>query len=204
MHKLQDGINVSRETFEKLKDFEALILKWNKKINLISRSSQSDLWIRHIVDSAQLFDAFPKLVTKYADLGSGGGFPGIILSILLSEKMPNADTILVESDKRKAEFLRSASRTLGLKATVMTDRIEMIAPLAVDLITARALASLDDLLGYAEMHLTTGGIAVFPKGEKAGQEIAVARQNWDFELQEKISKTDPNAVILKVGAIQRV
>ncbi len=198
------GQNVSRETADALRAFVDLVLHWTPRINLISASSVAEVWNRHIVDSAQLFPLAPQNLNLWADLGSGGGFPGVVMAILAKEHRPEANFILVESDQRKATFLRTASRTFGLRLTVLTDRIESLAPLGADVLSARALAPLDILLGYAALHLLPSGIALFPKGQTASEEIAVAQRNWSFQLSQSRSITNPNAAILRVESIARV
>ena len=200
---LLPGLNVSRETFERLQALAELVLKWTQRINLISAASAPDIWTRHIVDSAQLFGLEPEF-QHWADLGSGAGFPGIVIATLAAEHLPQAKITLVESDQRKATFLRSANRELGLSALILTDRIEALAPLGADMLSARALGPLDALLGHAARHLTSDGIALFPKGRTVDAEIATARTNWGFELDRCPSITDPEAAILRIKGISRV
>ncbi|MBT3710487.1 MAG: 16S rRNA (guanine(527)-N(7))-methyltransferase RsmG, partial [Gammaproteobacteria bacterium] len=157
-HRLISGVNVSRETIEALEHFAALIEKWTVKINLISKASLADLWDRHILDSAQLLKICPRNIQNWLDLGSGGGLPGVVVAILAKELIPKLTMTLVESDKRKSVFLRTAIRELELNAKVLNARIEKTAPLQADVISARALAELDVLLALAEPHLTKNTI----------------------------------------------
>jgi len=199
---LVPGLDVSRETRERLQAFAGLVGKWTQSINLISAASLPDIWDRHIIDSAQLFllvDDFQ----HWADLGSGGGFPGIVIGILAMEHMPNARITLVESDQRKAAFLRTAIREAGLSSQVRTDRIEMLPPLGADVLSARALGPLETLLGHASRHLAPDGTALFPKGRIAATEIAAARANWGFDIARCPSITDPEAAILRIKGIAR-
>ncbi|MFG6529299.1 MULTISPECIES: 16S rRNA (guanine(527)-N(7))-methyltransferase RsmG [unclassified Sulfitobacter] len=198
----ENDIDVSRETFEKLKAFAELVRKWNPKINLVSKSSLDDLWSRHILDSVQIFE----LATgrgNWVDLGSGGGFPGIVISILNQEEH-RFDVVMVESDQRKSAFLRTAIRELDLAAKVKTDRIEELECLKADVLSARALADLTKLLGFAELHLKRGGIALLPKGQSWQREDLEARQDWTYDLETVTSKTNPDAAILKIKDIARV
>jgi len=195
-------MDVSRETMERLSTFSDLVTKWTQRINLISSASTADIWTRHIVDSAQLFPLAGPF-RHWLDVGSGGGFPGIVIAILAAEKSPVSKVTLVESDQRKATFLRTASREIGLAANVLTDRIESIPSLDADVFSARALGSLDSLLGHAHLHLTPGGIALLPKGRNANAEIAAAQANWAFELARCPSITDPEAAILRIKGIAR-
>lgn len=197
------GVNVSRETFEKLEIFAALVEKWTSKINLISRPSVSDLWDRHIVDSVQLFTLAPPQ-GRWVDLGSGGGFPGIVISILSAEKGAGHGVTLVESDQRKAVFLRTAIREIGLSSVVISDRVENIPNLQADIISARALADLSTLLSYADMHLKPDGVALFPKGEKWKSEQADAQNQWSYSCEPIRSATNPSAAVLKIKDISRV
>ena len=192
---------VSRETSERLDRYAALLTRWNAKINLVSRASLAELWSRHIIDSAQLFALRPERAGHWADLGSGGGFPGLVIAILAAEAAPELRVTLVESDQRKAAFLATAARELDLRADVRAERIETLPPLGADVLSARALAPLDTLLGYAARHLAPAGRALFPKGARAAEEIAEARRHWRFDLIRHPSKTAPDSSILEIGAI---
>lgn len=193
--------DVSRETLDHLEAYAALVRKWNPKINLVSKASLPDLWERHIVDSVQTV-RIPNCNGHWVDLGSGGGFPGIVAAILGIGQ--EAHFTLVESDQRKSAFLRTVIRELKLNAKVETARIEEIASLEADILSARALSDLDQLLGFAERHLKPGGSALFPKGAKWREEVAQAKRNWAFTLTPIPSKTDPEAAILKIEDIERV
>lgn len=197
-------LDVSRETLDRLEAFGSLVLKWNKAINLIARSSQSEIWRRHIIDSAQLIDLIPKDARTLCDLGSGGGFPGIVIAVVAKEILPDLRVTLVESDKRKAVFLGQAARDLGMDVAVKTCRIEDLPAQNADVISARALSALVELLPFAERHLKPGGIAIFPKGNAATQEIEVARQRWSFDLSEKPSRTSEEGKILVLKEIVHV
>lgn len=195
--------DVSRETSEDLDRFAQLVLKWTRKINLISGKTLADIETRHIWDSAQLWPLLgPGL--RVLDLGSGGGFPGIVLSILSKHQGRGKRVSLVESDIRKCVFLREAVRTIDLPATVTTARIEELQPQNADVVTARALAPLTTLLAWAVPHLTPQGRALFPKGASWKSEVAEARKNWDFDLTAHPSKTDAEAAVLMIKDIRRV
>lgn len=197
MYSIPHWLNVSRETEQKLQDFTALVLRWNDTINLISKQSMPNVWHRHILDSAQIF---PHAIQNgpWLDLGSGAGFPGIVMAIMGARQMT-----LVESDQRKAAFLREAGRVLDLDITVVSKRIEALAPQHAGIITARALASLTQLLSHANTHLCHNGCAFFPKGLRNDLEILQAEQTWRFDYTSIPSKTDPEAVILVVKNIQK-
>ena len=197
------GLSVSRETFAKLEAFEALVRHWNTAINLVSGSSLPELWQRHIVDSAQLFAFCPVHAKSWMDIGSGGGFPGLVVSILAQDAMPELRVTLVESDLRKATFLRQAVQSLGMNAQVISDRVESVPPQSADVLSARALASLSGLLGFAQRHLQPEGVALFPKGERFEAEIADARKLWSFDIEAQPSLSHPGAAILVIRKIER-
>lgn len=195
--------NVSRETSERLRIYAALIEKWTPRINLISRASLPHLHTRHFADSAQLHALAPHPIAHWVDLGSGGGFPGLVIAILAQETGSPAQVTLVESDARKSAFLRTVIRETGVNATVITERIEAAEPLQADVLSARALADLSVLLGHAEQHLAPGGTALFPKGASWRKELTEAQSKWQFVSRIDTSKTDPEAVILRVTGVSR-
>lgn len=196
--------NVSRETTERLDQLVALVKKWNPAINLVSRSTLADFWTRHIMDSAQLFPLRPAGCRRWADLGSGGGFPGLVIAILGAEQEPLMSVILVESDQRKATFLREASRILGVNPQIQTERIERLPPLDADVVSARALAPVSDLCEMAHRHLTSGGTAMFLKGRGYAADLEAARAKWAFVADTIPSKTDAEAAVLCLKSIERV
>ncbi len=201
--ELPAWLNVSRETLDRLFSFCDLVEKWNPAINLISKSGIAEIWNRHIIDSAQLFQQMPDRAREWCDLGSGGGFPGIVLAILAKQLQPNAQVILVESDRRKSVFLAQASRLLDIDVRVKTQRIEELEPQNADVLSARALAPMSDLCGYAYRHLKPDGVAIFPKGAAALLEIEQAQKLWRFDYSLTQSYTDPTAHILSVRGIRR-
>lgn len=198
------GFDVSRETAERLDLYLALLVKWNKAINLVAPATLDQAWDRHFVDSAQLLSIAPEAATNWVDLGSGGGFPGLVVAVLARELRPGLHVTLVESDARKAAFLTEVAWQTGLAARIISGRAETVPPLGADLLSARALAPLTVLLGLAERHLAPGGTAVFPKGAQADSEIKEALETFRFRLQKIPSQTDPDAAILSVGDIYRV
>lgn len=197
------GLNVSRETLAALHSFEVLVHKWNPAINLVSKSTLPDLWSRHILDSAQIFSHCPDWATGWADLGSGGGFPGIVVAILAKELRPDLRITLVESDLRKATFLRQVAQALNLEVKVLGQRIEAVDPLGADVLSARALAPLAVLLGFAERHLRADGMAILPKGARFAEEIAGARKSWAFDIDTHPSLSEVDAAILVIRNIHR-
>ena len=195
--------NVSHETIQRLEAFEALLLKWNPRINLISKSDTDRVWQRHILDSAQIFDHVDQPVTTWLDLGSGGGFPGIVCAILALENRSSVNFHLVESDTRKAIFLRQAASDLSLPVLVHAMRIEAFGGGAVDVITARALAALPELLDLSQKHIGPDTQLLFPKGRKAETELVQASLSWDMKVQRIPSLTDSEATILRLSGVTR-
>ncbi|WP_273726314.1 16S rRNA (guanine(527)-N(7))-methyltransferase RsmG [Brucella gallinifaecis] len=195
---------VSRETTERLIAFEELFRKWSSAINLASPSTLADLWSRHILDSAQIFPLAPE-AKRWLDLGSGGGFPGIVTACFLKD-IPGASIDLVESAGKKAAFLRTAAGHLAVPARIHSSRIEaMWDKIDVpDVVTARALASLNDLFKLAEPWLTTGSKALFQKGRDYQREIDESRVGWRFDLVQHESAIDKASVILEISNLRRV
>lgn len=197
-------VNVSRETEDKLKVFLGLLKKWTPKINLIAPSSVGDAWSRHFVDSAQTFRHRSSDAGMWVDFGSGGGFPGLVCAVLAEGRCPDLKFQMIESDARKGVFLRTVIRELDLRATVLVKRIEEVEPLNADVVSARALASVTDLLPMAQIHLKPSGRALFLKGEKWEKEVAEAKKSWNFSMTPHKSKTNHMAAILEIGDISRV
>lgn len=194
--------NVSRETLEKLRAFQDLVQKWTKRINLISPRDLNELWDRHIRDSAQVY-GFADPSTHWIDLGSGGGFPGIVVAILLNGEQYPAKVTLVESDRRKCTFLKSVARELDLDVTVAPTRIEQYSGDPADTVSARALAPLDKLLSYTFPLLTPDGQAVFPKGASWEKELIFARKFWQFDVSVVKSITHAEAAVLYLKNIRQ-
>lgn len=199
LDELQRACNrpVSRETLGRLETFEALFRKWNSQINLASDSTLDALWSRHILDSAQLV-RYAGDARCWADMGSGGGLPGAVVAILLNG---SCDVHLIESNRKKAAFLLSSLSTLGVAATVHALRVEnawdRIAN--VEIVSARALASLADLLRLAESPLSRPQCrALFHKGRDYRREIEESRARWDFDLIEHRSVVEDDSVILEL------
>mgnify|MGYP000285959855 CR=1 FL=1 len=200
----QRETNVSRETLAKLEQYAALLQKWNPAINLVARSTLDDIWSRHMLDSAQILSLAPEDVMSWADLGAGGGFPGLVVATMAQETHPALHVTLVESDQRKATFLRTVARELGLNVSVLSQRVESIEDLKVQVVSARALAALDPLLALAKPLLQADGICIFPQGATCDKEVQEALASWSFVAENFVSKTDSNATILKLREIRRV
>ncbi|MDA1097567.1 MAG: 16S rRNA (guanine(527)-N(7))-methyltransferase RsmG [Proteobacteria bacterium] len=196
--------NVSRETLGRLEIYAALLRKWNQRINLVSRRSLDDLWRRHMLDSIQLckfckLDEINGVVTPWLDLGSGAGFPGLVLAIAGVR-----DVHLVESDGRKCTFLREAARVTGVEVTVHNERIEALPPQAAQTISARALAPLPRLLLLASGHLAPGGQILLLKGQDIDAELTDATKYWKMTARRFPSVTDESGSILQLTEISHV
>lgn len=198
-----EAVSVSRETERRLVTFAELLTKWNRHINLVSASTLEDLWSRHFLDSAQLLPLAEGRHGLWLDVGTGGGFPGIVVAIMAAEAQPDLRVRCIESDQRKATFLRTVARECGVSVNVLSERVERVEPAGADVISARALAPLDDLLAYALRHLKPGGLALFLKGAGYREELETALVNWRFQVDTYPSKTNPDAVVLKIGDIER-
>jgi len=181
----------------KLRAYEALIRRWSPKINLVSKPDLDHLWPRHIQDSLAVIPHIPANTTHAIDLGAGAGFPGLVLAIAT-----DIPFTLIESDKRKAAFLTDAARELSAPVKVLAIRIEDAKLPPAPLVTARALAPLDRLLALAFPHLAPNGIALFPKGETAEQEIKTAESHWHMNVERCKNQNDPRGIILKVSGLR--
>ena len=201
---LLPGLNVSRETFLRLKEYEKLLFKWNAKINLVSRSTLDNFWNRHVLDSAQFLSSVGEKAGKWVDLGSGGGLPGLVVAILSDEIEPVNKLFLVEADVRKAVFLKTVCRELGLKVEVYNNRIEELPPMSADIVSARALAPLKTLCLYAKNHLEKDGVAVFAKGENWKAELVEAQKKWIFSYEAVKSTLHEGSVVLVLRGIKSV
>jgi 16S rRNA (guanine527-N7)-methyltransferase len=195
---LAAATSVSRETIERLSAYAALLVKWQARINLVSASTLTDLWRRHMLDSAQLLPLLPQGTTSLIDLGSGAGFPGLVLAIL---GIPEVH--LIESDQRKCVFLAEAARAAGAKPIIHNKRIEQLKGLSAGVVTARACAPVDQLLTYAQRFLWQDGKALFLKGAAVEEELAAACKNWQMEVERFPSTSDPTGCILRLGQVRR-
>ena len=193
--------DVSRETSQALAEYAALIRKWTRKINLVSPGTLDALEDRHIWDSAQIYAGQTGV---WSDLGSGGGLPGVVIAILRKGEGINDPVHLIESDQRKAAFLRTCARTLDINVRVVAERIEAAGPVNAVIVSARALINLNDLLPLALRHLNDAGHCLLLKGERWREEIAVAETSWRFSYTATPSKTNANAAVLDIRDIQRV
>jgi 16S rRNA (guanine527-N7)-methyltransferase len=190
---------VSRETLARLEGYAALLVKWQKTINLVARDSLGDLWRRHMLDSAALWPLIPTDSRVLVDLGSGAGFPGLVLAIL---GVP--DTHLIESDARKCAFLGEAARLFAPNPVrVHRGRIESLDAIPADVVTARALTGLDNLLDYAQRFVKPAGVCLFPKGAKAEDELTLAGQRWTMTAERFPNPADSSGILLRIKELNR-
>jgi len=195
---------VSRETTDRLDRFVELLLRWQQTIHLIAPSSVPKLWTRHIADSLQLLGLAPD-AKVWVDLGSGGGFPGLVVACALADR-PSARVHLVESNEKKAAFLREAVRVSGAPALVHAKRLETILGGLVgstDIVTARAVAPLPRLLDQCFELLKGGAQGLFPKGQDVEAELTEASKYWNMRATLAPSRTDPKARIVMISALER-
>ena len=189
---------VSRETVARLEVYAGLLKRWSGRINLVSRNTLGDLWRRHFLDSAQLLPLIPEKARNLVDLGSGAGFPGLVLAIL---GVPVVE--LIESDQRKRVFLREAARIAGAPVKIIDSRIETVKPHPVDIVTARACAPLDKLLPLAQRFIGPKTVCLFLKGVNVEEELTTAYHSWKMNAARLPSRADPRGVILKLEQVTR-
>lgn len=192
------GFCVSRETTERLHDFVAVLLQWSERLNLLGRAERESIWPRHVVDSLQLLPLLQGHAPPFVDLGSGAGFPGLVLAIASGQHVH-----LIEADRRKAAFLREAARATAAAATVHAQRVEAVMLPPASVVTARALAPLPKLLALAQPLLKPDGVLLALKGRNAKQELTAADAHWNMRIAVTPSRTDPAASILQISDISR-
>jgi 16S rRNA (guanine527-N7)-methyltransferase len=194
--------DVSRETLERLRRYADTLVKWQKSINLVAPESLKDLWRRHMLDSAQLKAFLPPQIEGLVDMGSGAGFPGLVLAIM---GVPNVH--LIESDARKCVFLAEAARTAGLEVgsnpIVHRSRLENVVDLRAAVVTARACAPLHRLLAYAEPFLHSDSMCLFLKGGHVDEELTEAEKTWRMSVERFPSLSDPSGTILCMKQVAR-
>ena len=191
-------IPVSRETLASLEAYAELLTRWSARINLVGRDTIGDLWRRHLLDSAQLRAFVPNSARGLTDLGSGAGFPGLVLAIL---GIPGVE--LVEADSRRCAFLREAARITGTNVTIRPCRIQAVPPHPAEVVTARACAPLDRLLDLAEPFLGPDSLCLFLKGERIEEELTLARKRWTMTASVEQSLSDRRGVILRLQQVAR-
>ena len=189
---------VSRETLARLEAYADLLILWSARINLVGRATIADLWRRHILDSAQLHPLIPEAARSLIDLGSGAGLPGLVLATL---GVPGVE--LIEADSRKSAFLREAARVTGTEVTIRPCRTHAVPPHPADVVTARACAPLDELLGFAERFIAPHTLCLFLKGERFVQELTKAHKRWTMCASVEPSLSDRRGVILRLQQVTR-
>jgi len=192
-------MDVSRETSARFAIYLKLLRQWNRKINLVGRSTLPDAENRHISEGIAAYNAAGAEWTSWCDLGSGGGIPGIAVSIM----KPDRTVVLIEADQRKAAFLRTVIRETGVSAVVHAKRIEDVPTLSTDIVSARALAPLPQLLDFVHRHMGPNAIAILPKGKTVETELSEARKLWQFSVEKVYNNQNPDSVILKIGDLSR-
>lgn len=198
-------IAVSRETLNRLELYASLLQKWQKAINLVSPDSLGDLWQRHMLDSAQLADLIPAgQAITILDMGSGAGFPGLVLAIMAADQGRQWSVHLVESDSRKAAFLATVARETATQVTIHNKRLENLIQISADVVTARAFAPLDRLLDHAVRFVAPGGECLCLKGVGAEDELTAALKTWKMTVNRLPSRSGPTGVILRIREISRV
>lgn len=198
--EFQNETNVSRETMVHLEAYSDLLMKWQKRINLVGTDTLKDMWRRHFYDSAQLFDRVKNIDGPVADIGSGAGFPGLVLAIMGINNIS-----LIESNNKKCSFLREVARNTDTKIDVLSQRIEAISPHPLfDIVIARALAPMDKLLEWSYPLMSDSGQCLFLKGENYEQELTQCQKKWSISTEIHKSLTNPGGVILEIGKIKPV
>jgi 16S rRNA (guanine527-N7)-methyltransferase len=185
---------VSRETLARLKAYADLLGDWNARHNLVAKSTLPDLWHRHFLDSAQLASLIPTEARTLADLGSGAGFPALVLAVL----RPDLAVSLHEATTKKCAFLQAAAERMGIKVEVRNARLEDLPPQPFDVVTARALAPLPQLLTYAYPFTAPNSVCLFLKGQNVGSELTEAHKYWNMKVSQVPSQTEPSAAIVTV------
>ncbi len=200
--------DVSRETLSRLVAYQALLGKWQKSINLVGPATLAHFWSRHVTDSAQILTHKPEPAVCWLDLGSGAGFPALVLAIMLAETQPMARVHMIESDRKKANFLRTVLAETGVAGEVHHARIEAVAAdmppalQAVDVVTARALAGLPDLLSFMQPFFNSSTVALLHKGRNWQEELTAAQQYWKLKVETHNSLTEDSARILALSDLQ--
>ncbi len=192
---------VSRETLSRLKAYVGLLTDWNERHNLVSKASLDDVWRRHIWDSAQLAPLVPGDAKTLVDLGSGAGFPGLVLALLLQGRVA---VTLFEATSKKCEFLQAAAARMETSVDIRNRRAEEVPPQAFDVITARACAPLDKLLAYAQHFVGPGTVCLFLKGQNLGVELTKTHKSWRMKTRQHPSVTHPSGVVLEVRELAHV
>ena len=193
------SLNVSRETINSFSEYEALLSKWNKKINLISPNTLVDLWVRHFLDSGQIINHVDASGKKWVDVGAGAGFPGLVVALLLRDRKIDCDMVLVERNTKKVFFLNEVIRKLNLNVKVVNNNVDAIEPLNADILTARAFSELKKLIELSVRHRKEKGVCFFLKGENYRFELDKTLNYWffDYDILDSISNYSGKIIRVK-------
>ena len=195
------SLNVSRETLNGFYEYETLLSKWNEKINLVSKNTLVDIWERHFLDSGQIIKHVEASGKRWVDVGSGAGFPGLVVALLLRDRKIDCDIVLVEKNPKKGFFLSEVIRKLKLSVEVVNDNIDTLEPLNADILTARAFSELNNLIEIAFRHIKKEGICLFLKGENYRIELDKTLNYWFFDYDIVDSLSSPSGKIIRVKKI---
>lgn len=196
---LQRRLGLDDAVLARLEAYIELLVKWQARINLVAPATLPEVWVRHVLDSAQLLTHMAGREGPVLDLGSGAGFPGLVLAILGRD-----DITLVEADRRKVAFLQEAARITGAAVTIAACRIEALRPIRAGIVTARALASVGELLHYARPFTDESTLYLFLKGERVDAELTTARERWNMKVDKAPSLSDMRGVILRLEGVTDV
>ncbi len=193
------GLNVSRETINSFCEYEALLSKWNKKINLVSSDTLDDVWVRHFLDSGQIINHVDASGKKWVDVGTGAGFPGLVVALLLRDRKIDCDMVLVEKNTRKVFFLNEVIRKLNLNVKVVNSNVDTIKPLNADILTARAFSELKNLIELSVRHRKERGICLFLKGENYRLELdkTLNYRFFDYDTFDSLSNSSGKIIRVK-------
>ena len=193
------SLNVSRETLSGFYEYKTLLYKWNEKINLVSKHTLINIWERHFLDSGQIIINVEASGKRWVDVGSGAGFPGLVVALLLRDRKVDCDLVLVEKHPKKVFFLKEVIRKLNLSVEVVNDNIYTLEPLNADILTARAFSELNNLMEIAFRHRKKEGICLFLKGENYKIELDKTLNNWffDYDIVGSLSSSSGNIIRVK-------
>ena len=195
------SLNVSRETLNYFYEYKTLLSKWNEKINLVSKHTLEDIWQRHFLDSGQIVTKVEASGKRWVDVGSGAGFPGLVVALLLRDRKVDCDLVLVEKNPKKGFFLNEVIRKLNLSVEVVNDNIDTLEPLNADILTARAFSELNNLIEIAFRHRKKEGICLFLKGENYRIELDKTLNYWFFDYDIVDSLSSSSGKIIRVKKI---
>ena len=195
------SLNVSRETLNGFCEYETLLSKWNEKINLVSKNTLVDIWERHFLDSGQIIKLVEASGKRWVDVGSGAGFPGLVVALLLRDREIDCNLVLVEKNPKKGFFLNEVIRKLNLSVEVVNDNIYPLAPLNADILTTRAFSELKNLIEIAFRHRKKDGICLFLKGENYRIELDKTLNYWFFDYDIVDSLSSSSGKIIRVKKI---